>query len=339
MSMTFEQSFRIFLIGEYNPGYDRLLSAQFCLTEIGHGLDVANLETTVELLPNGTLLLNTPTPSAAKFMPPTIPAGAPCIAVVWAKLIVDREDRGIHPFLVPLNDGKIMCPGVTAKLLPHRNGTRPVNHALTSFNNVVLPASALLDSTEHLDRNVFMASLFRVAVGSIALGTTAASILRVVASIGARYSLRRTVIGNSSTPSPIINFRTQQIPIFTALAQAHVVRAFDKWAVDAFRDVDMDPRVRHGIAACFKVTAVQLSQAANISVSDRCGAQGVFEHNQMSVLHAEMRGIAIAEGDLLALSIRKFYCKAIHSGRKLTRNLRRSCYRDHHRALRTAGTC
>ena len=174
------------------------------------------------------------------------------------------------------------------RLLPHRNGTRPVNHALTSFNNVVLPASALLDSPDHLDRNVFMASLFRVAVGSIALGTTAASILRVVASIGARYSLRRTVIGNGSTPSPIINFRTQQIPIFTALAQAHVVRAFDKWAVDAFRDVDMDPRVRHGIAACFKVTAVQLSQAANLSVSDRCGAQGVFEHNQMSVLHVSM---------------------------------------------------
>lgn len=190
-----------------------------------------------------------------------------------------------------MHSQSVVNQGLTSdfpRLLPHRNGTRPVNHALTSFNNVVLPASALLDSTEHLDRNVFMASLFRVAVGSIALGTTAASILRVVASIGARYSLRRTVIGNSSTPSPIINFRTQQIPIFTALAQAHVVRAFDKWAVDAFRDVDMDPRVRHGIAACFKVTAVQLSQAANLSVSDRCGAQGVFEHNQMSVLHVSM---------------------------------------------------
>lgn len=283
---------------------DWKIHAQFCLTELGHGLDIANLETTVELLPNGQLLLNTPSTNAAKFMPPTIPAGEACIAIVFAKLIVGKEDRGIHPFLVPLNDGKCMLPGVTARMLPYRNGSRPVNHALTSFHNVVLPRSALLGSTDHLDRNIFMMSISRVAVGSIALATLAASFFRVVATIAARYSQRRTVIGNGSTPAPIMQFRTQQIPIFTALAQAHVLRAFDRWAVDAFSDLDEDPRVRHGIAACFKVTTVQISQAATISVSDRCGAQGLFEHNQMSVLHAEMRGIAIAEGDNLALSIR-----------------------------------
>lgn len=185
-------------------------------------------------------------------------------------------------------------------MLPYRNGSRPVNHALTSFHNVVLPRSALLGSTDHLDRNIFMMSISRVAVGSIALATLAASFFRVVATIAARYSQRRTVIGNGSTPAPIMQFRTQQIPIFTALAQAHVLRAFDRWAVDAFSDLDEDPRVRHGIAACFKVTTVQISQAATISVSDRCGAQGLFEHNQMSVLHVS-RFYFLNCGDLLTL--------------------------------------
>ena len=45
-------------------------------------------------------------------MPPTVPAGHPTIGVVWAKLLVNGEDRGIRPFLVPLNDGKQMCVGV-----------------------------------------------------------------------------------------------------------------------------------------------------------------------------------------------------------------------------------
>ena len=45
-------------------------------------------------------------------MPPTVPAGLPTIAVVWAKLLVNGEDHGIRPFLVSLNDGKQMCAGV-----------------------------------------------------------------------------------------------------------------------------------------------------------------------------------------------------------------------------------
>lgn len=48
-------------------------------------------------------------------MPPTVPAGLPTVAVVWAKLLVDGEDRGVRPFLVPLNDGKTMCAGVTSR--------------------------------------------------------------------------------------------------------------------------------------------------------------------------------------------------------------------------------
>jgi alkylation response protein AidB-like acyl-CoA dehydrogenase len=149
----------------------------------------------------------------------------------------------------------------------------------------MLPHAAMLGTSEFLPRSMFMASIFRVAVGSIALATVAVSILLLCVTIGARYSLRRTILGSSDTPTPIINFRTQQIPIFSALAQGHVLRAFDTWAVEAFMDTEADPRVRHGVAACFKVAAVQICQAANLSISDRCGAQGIFEYNQMSGLH------------------------------------------------------
>ncbi|OBZ66992.1 hypothetical protein A0H81_12978 [Grifola frondosa] len=43
---------------------------QFLMTELGHGLDIGNIETTATLLPSGEFLLNSPTPQAAKFMPP-----------------------------------------------------------------------------------------------------------------------------------------------------------------------------------------------------------------------------------------------------------------------------
>lgn len=50
-------------------------------------------------------------------MPPTIPMGLPTIAVVFARLLVEGEDYGIRPFVVPLNDGKQMCVGVTARFV------------------------------------------------------------------------------------------------------------------------------------------------------------------------------------------------------------------------------
>jgi alkylation response protein AidB-like acyl-CoA dehydrogenase len=49
-------------------------------------------------------------------MPPNTPRnGLPTIAVVIARLIVEGEDRGVRPFLVPMSDGKKMCKGVTSK--------------------------------------------------------------------------------------------------------------------------------------------------------------------------------------------------------------------------------
>ena len=50
-------------------------------------------------------------------MPPTIPTGSPTIAVVFARLLVQGEDYGVRPFVVPLNDGEQMCAGVTARFV------------------------------------------------------------------------------------------------------------------------------------------------------------------------------------------------------------------------------
>lgn len=49
-------------------------------------------------------------------MPPSMPvAGIPRVAVVFCRLMVEGDDRGIRPFLVPLNDGRQMCTGVMSQ--------------------------------------------------------------------------------------------------------------------------------------------------------------------------------------------------------------------------------
>lgn len=236
-------------------------------------------------------------------MPPTIPTGSPTIAVVFARLLVEGKDHGVAPFVVPINDGERMCPGVTARfvnsswckeasltrlcrLLPYRELACPVNHAITTFKNVRLPSSALLGSLDMSDHPhmTFLQSIWRIAVGSIALGSICVPVSKLHAKIGALYSLRRRV-GDGSKRVSLLHFLTQQIPVLTAIAQSYVLEAYQKWAAKNFSDDEQDMRVRHGIATCFKATAVQQTQSMALSVSERCGAQGLQSFNMMTRLH------------------------------------------------------
>ncbi|KAI0093488.1 acyl-CoA dehydrogenase NM domain-like protein [Irpex rosettiformis] len=278
---------------------------QFLMTEVGHGLDIANLETTATLQPSGEFLLNTPSPQAAKFMPPTVPAGLPTVAVVWARLFVNGEDRGVRPFIVYLNDGKQMCAGVKSRLLPERGGPNPVNHSITSFSNVRLPPDALLGPLETSGslKAALNQAIWRVVTGTLAIGSMVLPVMKATATIGTMYSLRRHV-GSPRDRVPIMHFRTQQIPILTLTARVYVLEAFQQWCTSIFCDTTVDSRVRHAIAGIFKTTITEHSNAASIAISDRCGVQGLFAHNQLTTMHNETRGIAIAEGDVLVLSIK-----------------------------------
>ncbi|KAJ6619902.1 acyl-CoA dehydrogenase NM domain-like protein [Mycena sp. CBHHK59/15] len=300
------------LLGLLNDLLEYKITGQFCLTEVDHGLDAANIETTATALPDNLgFILHTPHLGAAKYMPPTIPSGISCVAVVMARLISGSVDCGVKPFLVPINDGKNMCSGVTARLLPQRGGPSPILHAITSFDQVFLPRGALLDSdislTESGDsssrRLDFLMSIWRVAVGSLALSGLAIPVLAKSAYTVALYSRRRLVASGAKTV-PIIQFKTQQMPILTAFAQSFVLAEFYKSATRVFTDDDVDFRVRHGIAAAMKVVAMRHTQDATLALSERCSAQGLFNYNQISKYHVEMRGIAIAEGDLLGILIR-----------------------------------
>ncbi|KAF5336296.1 hypothetical protein D9758_014488 [Tetrapyrgos nigripes] len=280
---------------------------QFCLTEIGHGLDAFHLETEATLNIDGTFTLNTPHANASKFMPPTAPVlGKPCVSIVFARLVAQGKDQGIKMFLVPINDGYTMAKGVTCRLLPPRGATSPVNHSITSFHEVDLPQHALLNDFDflestHLD---FLLSIWRVAVGTLSLALISIPALKMGSYICYSYSCRRTVQSHSGSSIPIISFPTQQLPIYAAAAQAYVLEAFSEYATNTFSDEDLDFRVRHGIATCFKTVAVHACLQAQLSLSERCGAQGLFNYNQMTLFHSEMQGISIAEGDILVLCIR-----------------------------------
>lgn len=279
------------------------ISAQFMLTEVGHGLDARNMETTATLLPDGAFDLHSPSPQSAKYMPPTTPVnGFPRIAVVMARLVVADEDRGVRPFIVWLNDGHTMCDGITSRKLPNRAGSLPIDHSITSFNHVRLPASALLGSIEKPNsmRLNFLSVISRVTVGTLALSMVMIPAIKRAIYVAGNYSVRRKV----EEHLPVISFRTQQRPILHALAQVAVFEAYAEDSVQRFMQPGLKPPVRHGIATALKAVFNSATQTTLYNLAERCGAQGLFQHNHIIENQLECRGISIAEGDITALCIR-----------------------------------
>ena len=137
---------------------------------------------------------------------------------------------------------------------------------------------------------------------SIPLGVI--PMLRACAFIFGNYSARRTITDPKMGKIPIVFFRTQQIPLLRCLAHLAVLEKLADWAIERFRTPELDPRVRHGIAVITKAALTQLGQEDMAQVIERCGAQGLFCHNQLIGFEAQLRWSSIAEGDTLAISIR-----------------------------------
>ncbi|KZN85602.1 Peroxisomal acyl-coenzyme A oxidase [Penicillium chrysogenum] len=256
------------------------VSACFMLNEVDHGCDAKNLETTATLQSDGSFVLHSLTPGAAKFMPPSMPiAGMPRIALVFARLMIEGDDRGIRPFIVGLGDGKEMCTGVTTTLLPPIACGRTLDHSITSFNKVRLPSTAMLGSHRKPDdmRTQFLMAINRLGFGTLSLSLSAIPGLKCAVLIAGKYNLRRMVHGPEGSPKPIISFRTQQLPILHALAESAVVEP-------------------HGLAVIFKGAVLQYTQKSFANLVERCGAQGVFIHNQLVEMEALNRCNGIAEG-------------------------------------------
>ncbi|KAL9471057.1 hypothetical protein ACSS6W_008998 [Trichoderma asperelloides] len=283
------------------------VSAAFMLTEVGHGLDAKNLETEVRLQPDGSFILHTPRPDAAKFVPPSMPiARLPRIAVVMAKLVVEGEDFGIRPVVVALSDGFQMCKGVTSRLMPYMGGIQSP-YAITSFDQVALPPTAVLGSMEKPAdmRANFFHQIGRVAPGTLAMSMIMIPALRIVTYITGKYSLRRTIGVANKERIPIITFRTQHQPILLALAQLAVMTPFANQCIKWFKDTtSFSPEVRHGFAVILKAVFIQMAQRSIPELVERCGAQGLFQHNQICDADNMVRACAISEGDALVVSIR-----------------------------------
>lgn len=287
------------------------LCGDFMLTELGHGLDARNIETTATLSRDGKHFdLHSPSLDAAKSMPPVTPLGGlPKVAVVFAQMVVDGVKKGVRTFVVRLTDGTSMCPGITTALLPQRPGCLPLDHAVTSFNHVCLTRDSLLGDIDNTDdkRTSFFRQISRVSVVGLALSLVNVPALKAGAYLVYTFSQQRTVINpKSQLAVPVLSFPTQYGPIISAAAHAAMMEAAGRRTIAVFQQPGVPEPLRQALVCIFKATATYATQRHLSELTDRCGWRGLFSFNKISELQLVLKGNSIAEGDVLVLCISKY---------------------------------
>lgn len=113
----------------------------YAQTELGHGSNVAGLETTATFdQVADEFVINTPSVTATKYWPGDMGMFA-SHAIVFARLLIGDSDHGVQPFMLQLRDTETwkLCPGIKAGDLGPKIGYPGKNNGWASFDHVRIP--------------------------------------------------------------------------------------------------------------------------------------------------------------------------------------------------------
>lgn len=280
----------------------------FLCTELAHGNNAARLETTATHDPaTGGFVLHTPHRGAAKFMPNTGPAGGAKSGLVAARLVIDGEDHGVHLFLVPLRDEHSPCPGVDVEALPETL-TSPVDHCVTSFDQVRLPASALLgelpsDRSAGTGRQRFLRAIGRVTTGKLCMSACGVGAAKTAVTLAVRHAHSRQAAGlTPGSTVALFEHRAHQTRLIDTVATTYAATALHRYAVRRWTEATPKDRPEvERLVAITKGWTTWQGRAVAIECRERCGARGVFRASGFGDPMANLEGTITAEGDNLVI--------------------------------------
>ncbi len=293
----------------------------FAMTETAHGSDVANLETTATFLPDADAFeIHTPHDLARKDYIGNAAAHAR-LAVVFARLVVDDADHGIHALLVPLRDehGRLL-PGITIEDVGEKQGLEGVDNGRIRFDHVRVPRDHLLDrfggvspdGTYHSPipsrTRRFFTTLGTLVGGRVSVGTAAVSVAETALTIAVRYATRRRQFDPGDGERLLADYRSHQrrlMPRLAATVTYHFAFADlvdDYVALDALDQDTPDRRRLEARAAGLKAYATWHAIDTLQACREACGGQGYLAVNRLGPMRADADVFTTYEGDNTVLA-------------------------------------
>lgn len=295
----------------------------FAMTEIGHGSNVRELETTATYdAETQEWIIHSPTWTAGKNY---IGNGA-ChgrLATVFAQLETAGERHGVHAFLVPLRDDDGQTwPGVRIEDNGPKMGENGVDNARIWFVNVRVPRTALLDRFGNVTPDGayhssirsagarFFATISALVGGRISIAAAGLSAAKSGLAIAVKYATRRRQFRapGAEQDTPLLGYPTHQRRLLPLLANAYALDFAHKHLVR--RRVETqdghDPagtREVELLAAGLKAYITWNTTRTLQTCRECCGGEGYMSVNRLPALKADSDIFTTFEGDNTVLML------------------------------------
>ncbi|KAJ3302637.1 fatty-acyl coenzyme A oxidase [Kappamyces sp. JEL0829] len=323
----------------------------FAMTELGHGSNVAGLETTATYDPaSEEFIIHTPTLTATKWW--IGGAAQTCThSAVYAQLIINGKKCGVKTFVVQLRDPKTfnLMPGIVIGDCGAKMGRHGIDNGWIQFTYVRVPRSHMLMKHSKVlrDGTYIEPPLAQLAFGALINGRVSmvgdsGNISKKALTIAIRYAaIRRQFGGNSSEPeTKLLDYVIHQHRLMPLLAQAFAMHFTGKEVtamyddlmlrLDSLKQGDKDTQLvldslkeLHGTSAGLKAFCTW----GALNTIDQCrqalGGHGYSAYAGLASLYADWAVQCSWEGDNTILTLQ--------AGRYLI-----GCYRESKQGIKQA---
>jgi acyl-CoA oxidase len=210
----------------------------FAMTELGHGSNVAGVETTATFLKESReFLINSPTRTSAKWWVGAAGKTAN-MAIVWAQMIVEGINQGVHMFVVPIrNNLNQNIDGVVLGDCGPKLGLHGIDNGFILFKNYRVGYDALLDKLSQVNSaGKFKSSVksrdkrLGIMIGALIRGRNSVIIASSLAlgnalTCALRYSaVRKQFTSGGKEEVSILSYQAQKVRLIPVLANCFAIR-------------------------------------------------------------------------------------------------------------------
>ncbi|MDN4641523.1 acyl-CoA dehydrogenase [Agreia sp. PsM10] len=291
----------------------------FAMTETGHGSDVAAIATTATFdVGSQEFVIDTPFRGAWKdYLGNAAIHGT--AAVLFAQLVTEGINHGVHAFYVPLRDadGQFL-PGVGGEDDGLKGGLNGIDNGRLHFTDVRIPRENLLNRYGDVDVDGtysspiqspgrrFFTMLGTLVQGRVSLDGASVAAAKVALAIAVRYGneRRQFTAGSDTDEEVILDYQVHQrrlIPLIAttyaaSFAHEQLLTKFDG-VFSGATDTDADRQDLETLAAALKPLSTWHALDTLQEAREACGGAGFLAENRLVGLRADLDVYATFEGD------------------------------------------
>ncbi len=284
----------------------------FAMTETGHGSNVRGIKTTATYnKETDAIIIHTPGENDNKeYIGNALHSS---MASVFAQLIVNGKNHGVHAILVPIRDeAHQIMPGVTIEDNGYKLGLNGVDNGKIWFHQVRVPRENLLnkygditpDGTYHSDienpSKRFFTMLGTLVGGRICVARAGLGGAKKALAIAIKHALKRRQFNDSIKVQEdlLMDYPSHQLRLTPAIASCYVYDITLTHMMKVYSDTTVtDKRKIETQAAGLKSIVTWFANDTIQECREACGGKGYLMENQIADLKGDVDIFTTFEGD------------------------------------------